>query len=231
VEVATAGAPPRVLLVEDDVSIRDGLFVALTVAGFAVRAIGSGAELADALEEFHPDIVGMDVWLGEELDGFDLADTVISPTGVPVVFLTAADEVAHRLRGFAVGADDYVVKPFSTAEVVARMRAVLRRTGRLVSPTIVLGSLTVDETYRRVQRNREPVELTATEFDLLLALARNPGRTLSKAQLLVQVWGFVADQANVNLVEVYISSLRRKLELSGPRLIFTERGRGYVLRP
>ena len=145
-----------------------------------------------------------------------------------MLFLTAADAVEDRLRGFEVGGDDYLVKPFAMAELLARIRALLRRTGRETSATRQVRDLMIDEASRTVHRAGVQVDLTGTEFDLLWALARNPGATLSKVQLLSQVWGF--DLYEPNLVEVHVSALRRKLEAHGPRVIHTERGRGYVLR-
>ena len=145
-----------------------------------------------------------------------------------MVFLTAADTLEERLSGFDLGADDYIVKPFAVAELLSRVRVILRRAGRLDSPTRQIRDLVVDEATRTVMRNKDRVELTRTEFDLLLVLVRSPGKVFSKTQLLAQVWGF--DEFDPNLVEVYVSSLRRKLEAHGPRLLFTERGRGYVIR-
>jgi DNA-binding response OmpR family regulator len=141
------------------------------------------------------------------------------------VFVTARDAVADRLAGFAAGADDYVVKPFVLAELVARLRAVLRRTGRLVSPTVEVGPLVLDEDAGRVLVGGEPVPLTATELRLLAYLVRNRGRVLSKTQILTQVWGY--DEYDPNLVEAHVSALRRKLEARGPRLVHTVRGIGY----
>jgi DNA-binding response OmpR family regulator len=142
--------------------------------------------------------------------------------------LTAADTVAERLEGFSSGADDYIVKPFSVAELLARIEAVLRRTGRLTSAVRQFADVIIDDSARTVLRAGQKLELTRTEFDLLTVMAKHPGQVLSKVQLLTQVWGF--DAYDVNLVEVHMSSLRRKLEAHGPRLIQTVRGVGYVLR-
>jgi DNA-binding response OmpR family regulator len=199
------------------------------MVGYEVRTVPDGLELGDVLERFRPDLVALDVYLPDGPDGFDLAKEIRSLASIPVVFLTAADAVDQRLKGFELGADDYVVKPFSMAELLARIRAVLRRAGRLNSPTWQVRDLVVDEQNRTVVRADQPVDLTPTEFDLLCTLARTPGQVHSKAQLLSQIWGF--DVSDPNLVEVCISSLRRKLEAQGPRLIFTQWGRGYYLRP
>jgi DNA-binding response OmpR family regulator len=145
-----------------------------------------------------------------------------------VLFLTAADAVEDRLAGFSAGADDYLIKPFSMAELLARTQALLRRTGRLSSSTWQLGDLVVDDGARSVARDGVLLELTRTEYDLLAALVRHVGRVLSKTQLLTAVWGF--DAYDTNLVEVHMSALRRKLEATGPRCIQTVRGAGYVLR-
>jgi two-component system OmpR family response regulator len=219
----------RVLIVEDDHALRSALTGALEMVGYEVRALADGTEIAEALEVFRPDLVGLDVYLPEGPDGFELAKRVRSLSSVPIVFLTAADSVQERLRGFDLGGDDYVVKPFSMAELLARVRALLRRAGRLSSATWEVRDLLVDEQNRVVIRADTAIDLTPTEFDLLCLIGRNPGQVHSKAQLLSEVWGFgVTDP---NLVEVCMSSLRRKLEANGPRIIFTQRGRGYFLRP
>jgi two-component system, OmpR family, response regulator len=230
-DAATGGSgehhPVRILLVEDNTSVRVGVTSAMRSEGYSVRGLADGSEVAVALQTFRPDLVVIDVYLPDGDDGFVLAERVRAVASIPIVFLTAADTIEDRLRGFALGADDYIVKPFSTAELLARIRAVLRRTGRLSSTTVQVRDLVVDEATHTVIRSGERVELTPTEFELLRALVRTPGRLLSKAQILSQVWGF--DAYDPNLVEVYISALRRKLEAHGPRLIFTERGKGYVI--
>ena len=145
-----------------------------------------------------------------------------------MIFLSAADTEPDRLAGFDAGADDYLVKPFSMAELLARVRVALRRAGRLHADTWQVGDLVVDEDRRTVERDGQPIELTRTEFDLLVALGRRRGGVASKSQLLASVWGF--DEYDPNLVEVYISALRRKLETAGPRIVHTVRGVGYALR-
>ena len=222
-------ANPRLLFVEDDRSLREAVSVSLVRAGFEVRAESSGAGLADAVATFHPDLAILDVRLPDGEDGFELAVRLRTMTEIPIVFVTAADAIDERLRGFDVGADDYLVKPFAISELLARVRAVLRRSGRLDSPTHEVLGVLIDEANRTARRGEHELQLTKTEFDLLAILSRTPGKVFSKTQLLSLVWGF--EGYDDNLVEVHISALRRKLEVFGGRLIHTERGEGYVLRP
>jgi two-component system OmpR family response regulator len=225
-----AGTAPRALLVEADTSTRDALFVALTLAGFEIRGLVSGSEFDAVFAEFRPDIVALEVLLPDGPDGFQLAERILTEGNTPVVFVTAATTLAHRLRAFEIGADDYILKPFEVEEVVARMRAVLRRTGRVAAPTIHVGDLSVDQLNQVAYRGGTRLELTVTEFQLLAALARSPWKVWSKRELLSAVWGPGAYREN--LVEAYVSTLRRKLEHHhGHRMIFTERSRGYTLRP
>jgi two-component system OmpR family response regulator len=225
---APPGAP-RILVVEDDGAIRTAIAAALGATGHSVLGVADSAAALDAATTFRPDLAVLDIGFPSGPDGFELAAELRRVSDVPVVFLTAADDVEDRLRGFELGADDYLVKPFAMAELLARLRVVLRRTGRLVSHTHELLDLLVDETTRVARRGDTELDLTKTEFDLLCALVREPGKVLSKQRLLSVVWGF--DEFDPNLVEVYVSSLRRKLEAHGPRLLHTERGAGYVMRP
>jgi two-component system, OmpR family, response regulator len=219
---------PRVLVVEDDAPIRSALEAALRSEGYEVRADPDGLALEQVAEQFRPDLAVLDVRLPEGPDGFVMAKQLRRTSDLPLLFLTAADAVEDRLAGFQAGADDYLVKPFSMAELLARVQALLRRAGRLQSNSWQVGDLLIDDGARSVVRGGVTLELTRTEYDLLAALAQNVGRVLSKTQLLTRVWGF--DAYDTNLVEVHMSALRRKLESAGPRVIQTVRGAGYVLR-
>jgi len=216
-------------VVEDDPTVRTSLERALESDGYAVASAPNGNDAAQIAAAFRPDLAVLDVRLPEGPDGLAIARRLKADGTIPVLFLTAADTIDDRLAGFEAGADDYLVKPFAMAELLARVRAVLRRSGRLVSSVIQIGDVIVDENARSVTRDGEPIELTRTEFDLLLALFRKQGQVLSKGQLLTLVWDF--DAYDPNLVEVHMSSLRRKLEEHGPRVIQTVRGVGYIARP
>jgi DNA-binding response OmpR family regulator len=217
----------RILLVEDNEPLRATVAGVLTSAGFRVAACSTARAALDELEPFHPDLALVDVDLGDDMDGFELAELIRSRLDVPFVFLTAADSLEARLRGFELGADDYVVKPFAVAELVARVTAVLRRAGRLTSSTIEVFDVVIDESKRVATRSGVDLKLTALEFDILATLARYRGRPVSKRQLLALVWGF--GELDPNVVEVHVSALRRKLEEQGPRLVHTERSAGYVI--
>ncbi len=219
----------RVLVAEDDRSIREALVIALRSEGYEVEVAEHGSAALKALQDFRPDLAILDVHLGEGPDGLAVARTVRSSGDAPILFLTAADAPEDRIAGFGVGGDDYVVKPFHLGELLARVRALLRRSGRLQSDVVQVGDLIFDEAGHTTQRAGALVELTHTETELLATLVRNRGHVLSKAQLLAQVWDY--DEYDPNVVEVHMSALRRKLEAHGPRLIHTVRGAGYVLRP
>ena len=217
----------RVLLVEDEAAIRDALAAAYTADGYTVCALPDGSDFEQRVDAFRPDLAVLDVMLPGR-DGVELTRLLRARSDAAVLVLTARDELADRLAGFDAGADDYVLKPFAVAEVLARSSAMLRRLGR-VPDTVQVGDLVLDEESGVTSRRGQVVELTATELRLLSYLVANRGRTLSKTQILTQVWGY--DDYDPNLVEVHVSALRRKTERAGPRLIHTVRGLGYVLRP
>lgn len=225
---SAASAPPRVLVLEDDGSLREALEMVLEGAGYDVKTISDGTNVMEVVEVFRPDLAILDVFMPLGPDGFEVGATLRRSLEIPVLFVTAADALEDRLRGFEIGADDYLVKPFAMAELLARARVALRRAGRLSSPTREVCDVVVDEASRVAFRAGTQLDLTPTEFDLLCTLAREPGVLFSKVMLLTLVWGF--EEFSPNLVEVHVSALRRKLEALGPRLIHTERGKGYVIR-
>lgn len=218
----------RILVLEDDRPVRTSLEVALRQERYEVCACGDAVGLDAVVERFRPDLAILDVRIATGPDGYSTARLLRTKSTLAIIMLTAADTVAERLEGFSAGADDYLIKPFSMAELLARVEALLRRTGRLTSAVRQVSDVILDDAARTALRAGQRMDLTRTEFDLLTVLAKHPGQILSKVQLLTQVWGF--DAYDVNLVEVHMSSLRKKLEVHGPRLIHTVRGVGYVLR-
>ncbi len=218
----------RVLIVEDDHPIRSAVDVALSAEGYRTRCAEDGTGIARVVEEFRPDLAILDVRFPQGPDGYTIARRARDSHDLAVLFLTAADQLEDRLDAFEAGADDHMTKPFFMAELLARVHALLRRSGRLVSAVSQVGDVIVDDGARTVTRGGQPVDLTDTEFQLLSVLVNHPGQVLSKPQLLTRVWGF--DAYDANLVEVHMSALRRKLESRGPRLVHTVRGAGYVLR-
>jgi two-component system OmpR family response regulator len=223
----------RLLVVEDEPDIRELLSATLRFAGFAVTTVADGLQaLAHARRE-RPDLVLLDVMLPGP-DGFDVVRRLRAEgVRVPVLFLTARDATQDKVTGLRLGGDDYVTKPFSTQEVVARIEALLRRSGGS-SPAARSGRLTfadieLDEDSHDVFKAGVPVALSATEFKLLRYFLTNPARVLSKRQILNQVWEYSLGP-DTNVVESYVSYLRKKVDTSAPRLIHTIRGVGYVLR-
>ena len=216
------------MIVEDDSTLRTALVHVLEREELNVRAVTDADEARRAAQTFRPDVAILDVSLPGSESGFDVARWLKGRGDIALMFVTAADALDDRLRGFDLGADDYLVKPFAVPELVARLKAVLRRAGRLVSSTVQVRDLVVDEATREAIRGGNQLSLTPLEFDLLLVLAKHPDEVFSKRQLLALVWGFA--DFDPNLVEVHVSALRRKLEEHGPRLIDTARNAGYVLR-
>ena len=227
------GGPLRVLVVDDEVNIAELVAMALRYEGWEVRQAHTGTKAVALAREFRPDAVVLDMML-PDFDGLEVLRRMRSfDAGVPVVFLTARDAVEDRVAGLTAGGDDYVTKPFSLEELVARLRALVRRAGAQVvaeQHVLSVGDLTMDEDSHEVFRDGEEIALTATEFELLRYLMRNPRRVLSKAQILDRVWNYdFGGQANV--VELYISYLRKKIDAGREPMIHTMRGAGYVLKP
>ena len=227
------GSRLRVLVVDDEPNIAELLMMALRYEGWEARTAATGLEAVRAAREQEPDAIVLD-WMLPDLDGLEVLRRVRRhDPRVPVLFLTARDAVEDRIAGLTAGGDDYVTKPFSLEEVVARLRGLVRRSGALEARTdnvLVVGDLVLDEDSRDVSRAGRQVELTATEFELLRYLMRNPRRVLSKAQILDRVWNYdFGGQANV--VELYISYLRKKIDVGHEPMIHTKRGAGYVLKP
>jgi two-component system OmpR family response regulator len=229
----TDGSPLRVLVVDDEANIAELISMALRYEGFEVRAAHTGTKAVSAAKEFRPDAVVLDIML-PDFDGLEVLRRMrATEPDVPVVFLTARDAVEDRVGGLTAGGDDYVTKPFSLEELVARLRGLLRRSGArqaVASSLLVVGDLELDEDSHEVFRSGVEIMLTATEFELLRFLMRNPRRVLSKAQILDRVWNYdFGGQANV--VELYISYLRKKVDAGRAPMIHTMRGAGYVLKP
>ena len=221
--------PPRVLVVEDDDEIAQALQRSLRLEGYEVRLAGDGVSALDEASAFSPDLVVLDLGL-PRLDGIDVARTLREAGDVPILVLTARDAVDSRVEGLDAGADDYLVKPFERQELLARLRALLRRRPPRGSASLVVGDLSLNPDTHEVQRGERAVELTQREFELLEYLMRNERIVISRQRLLDEVWGY--DPFSVtNTIEVFVSNLRRKLEAGGePRLLHTIRGAGYVLR-
>jgi len=219
----------RILVVDDEPHITDLVAMALRYEGFEVETAATGAAALRAVEEFRPALVVLDVML-PDLDGFQVAERLVAARArVPILFLTARDAVEDKVRGLTLGGDDYVTKPFSLEELVARIRALLRRTGTGEGGgPLVFVDLELDEDTHEVRRGGVPIELTATEFRLLRYLMVNAPRVLSKAQILDHVWNYDFG-GDANIVETYVSYLRRKVDTLGPPLIQTVRGVGYRL--
>jgi two-component system, OmpR family, response regulator len=221
----------RVLVVDDEPNIVDVVSMALKFQGFAVESAGTGAEALNAVADFRPHLMVLDVML-PDMEGFDVAQRLGAQRArVPIIFLTARDDTADKIRGLSIGGDDYVTKPFSLEELIARVRTILRRTG-LAEPDsgrLVFEDLELDEETREVTRGGALVDLTATEYRLLRYLMLNPRRVLTRAQLLEHVWKYDFG-GDARVLETYVSYLRKKLDVHGPSLIHTVRGVGYALR-
>lgn len=234
-DVAGAGRDGRrVLVVDDEHSIVDAVSTALRYEGFAVDTASNGRAALSALQEGDYDLVVLDVMM-PGIDGFEVGRRLREDgMTVPILFLTARTGLDDKATAFGLGADDYVTKPFSLAEIVMRVQAILRRSGGAVAPALAANELrfadvVMDPDAHLVWRAGEPVQLTATEFRLLRLFLMNPGRVLAKSQILDHVWHYDFD-GDSNVLETYVSYLRRKLNDHGPNLIHTVRLVGYVLR-
>jgi len=226
------GTPMRVLVVEDEDTLAQMLTMAFEYEGWAVRTAPDGPAGVRAAREFKPDVVVLDVML-PGFDGLEvLARLRTDALEVPVLYLSARDAVEDRIAGLDAGAQDYVTKPFSLAEVVTRVRGMLRRAGiaETAETRLVVGDLVLDESTREVSRAGADLTLTATEFEVLRFLMQNPRHVLTKGQILERVWRYDFG-GQTNVVELYISYLRRKVEAGRPPMIHTVRGVGYVLKP
>ncbi len=228
------GTPLRILVVDDEASLTDLLSMALRYEGWDVKSANGGQDALSTAREWKPDAMVLDVMM-PDLDGLQVLSRLRQNNDdTPVLFLTAKDSVEDRVTGLTAGGDDYVTKPFSLEEVVARLRGLIRRSQISVSEAgdsrIVVGDLVLDEESYEVSRAGRPIELTATEFELLRFLMRNPRRVLSKAQILDRVWSYDFGGKS-SVVEIYISYLRKKIDAGETPMIHTVRGVGYVIKP
>jgi two-component system response regulator MprA len=220
---------PRVLVVEDDDAIAQVLQRSLRMEGYEVRIAGDGVSALDEAHAFLPDLVILDLGL-PRLDGVEVAKTIRRTDDVPILVLTARDGVESRVEGLDAGADDYLVKPFERQELLARLRALLRRRPPRGQATLAISDLKLNPDTHEVIRGGRTVDLTQREFELLEYLMRNERIVISRQRLLDEVWGY-DPFSMTNTIEVFVSNLRRKLEAGGePRLLHTIRGAGYVLR-
>ncbi|KQM60793.1 response regulator transcription factor [Agreia sp. Leaf210] len=227
------GSPVRALVVDDEATLTDLLQMALRYEGWEVRTAGDGQTALRTAREFKPDVVVLDIML-PDIDGLAVLQRLRADgQETPVLFLTAKDALDDRIAGLTAGGDDYVTKPFSLDELVARLRGLIRRSTLTLTdafdPEVVIGDLVLNEDSHEVHRGGVPIELTATEFELLRFLMRNPRRVLSKAQILDRVWSYDFGGRS-SVVEIYISYLRKKVDAGRPPMIHTVRGAGYILK-
>jgi two-component system OmpR family response regulator len=221
----------RVLVVDDEPGIVDVVSMALRHHGYDVSAVGTGTGALARARDWRPHAMVLDVML-PDMEGFEVARRLSAEHAeIPILFLTARDNTSDKIRGLTTGGDDYVTKPFSLEELIARLRNILRRSGSVgaVSSQLRFADLELDEDTREVARGGHPIELTATEYRLLRYLLLNPRRVLTRAQLLDHVWSYDFG-GDARVLETYISYLRKKLDVHGPPLVHTVRGVGYALR-
>ena len=227
--LATDTVSGRVLVVEDDAAIADVLRRLLRQEGHEVRSAEDGVEALELAESFVPDLVILDLGL-PKLDGVEVCRRLRAESDAPILILTARTDTDDRVEGLDSGADDYLVKPFERQELLARMRALLRRRPPRGTASLAVANLRLNPDTREVYRGDRPVELTNREFELLEYLMRNQRLVVSRERLLEEVWGY-DPLAMTNTIDVFISNLRRKLEAGGePRVLHTKRGAGYVIR-
>lgn len=228
------GSPIRVLVVDDEASLTDLLQMALRYEGWEIKTAADGSSAIATARDFRPDAIVLDIML-PDIDGLQVLQRLRADgNDVPVLFLTAKDALDDRIAGLTAGGDDYVTKPFSLEEVVARLRGLIRRSTLTVdaneSPVLVVGDLELDEDSHEVRRAGRLIELTATEFELLRYLMRNTRRVVSKSQILDRVWDYDFGGKS-SVVEIYISYLRKKIDAEGSPMLHTVRGAGYMIKP
>ena len=227
------GSPVRVVVVDDEASLSDLLSMALRYEGWDVKTAAEGRTAIQLIREFQPDVVVLDVML-PDIDGLAVLKRLRDDgQDTPILFLTAKDALDDRIAGLTAGGDDYVTKPFSLEELVARLRGLIRRSSVVIAssadPQLRVGGLVLDEESYEVRRDGRLIELTATEFELLRFLMRNPRRVMSKAQILDRVWSYDFGGRS-SIVEIYISYLRKKIDAGETSMIPTVRGVGYMIK-
>jgi two-component system OmpR family response regulator len=225
------GGRLRVLVVDDEPNILDVISMALRYEQFDVETAANGRDALAAVREYRPHVILLDIML-PDMEGFEVARRLgADRAGIPIIFLTARDTTEDKVRGLTMGGDDYVTKPFSLEELVARIRAILRRTGleNGDSSNLTFDDLELDDDTREVTRGGQHIDLTDTEYRLLRYLMSNPRRVLTRAQILDHVWNYDFG-GDARVLETYISYLRKKVDADGPALIHTVRGVGYSLR-
>ncbi|MHB1234916.1 MAG: response regulator transcription factor [Microbacteriaceae bacterium] len=227
------GSPVRVVVVDDESSLSDLLSMALRYEGWDVRAASDGRKALAVIRVFRPDAVVLDIML-PDIDGLEVLKRIRADgQDIPVLFLTAKDALDDRIAGLTAGGDDYVTKPFSLEELVARLRGLIRRSATVLvdaaDPVLRVGDLVLDEESYEVRRGDRQIELTATEFELLRFLMRNPRRVMSRLQILDRVWSYDFGGRS-SIVEIYISYLRKKIDSGQPPMIHTVRGVGYLIK-
>lgn len=227
------GSPIRVLLVDDEPALTNLLKMALHYEGWQIEVARDGEEALAKFTDFAPDLLVLDIML-PDIDGLQVLKTIReSEVYTPTLMLTARDSVLDRVNGLTAGADDYLTKPFSLEELVARLRGLLRRSKAMAAPedeVLTVGDLILDGASREVTRDGEPITLTVTEFELLRYLMRNPRRAINRAEILDRVWNY-GFGGKSSVVDLYISYLRRKIDTGREPMIHTVRGVGYMLRP